>query len=104
MLKTQDSADSGGDHYASSYQDLTTIGMADPADLSNMNHPDIMHMEAFANAGQSAPRTEDSMPQPTSADSGFDMISLGLEEPLPTSDITQELYGQLVPCEQECIY
>lgn len=93
MLKTQDSTEgNGNDHFGRSYQDLTTIGMADPADLSNMSHPDIMHMEAFANAGQSVPRTENPVPPPNNDSMGFDMISLGLEEPLPTSDITEELY------------
>ena len=95
MLKSQDGPDAtGGDHFGSSYQDIGTIGMADPADLSNINHPDIMHMEALANAVQ-PPRGQDNPPIPrlNNESMGFDMISLGLEEPLPTSDITDELYA-----------
>ena len=96
MLKTQDDPNpSGTENFGQSFGDLTSLGMADPADLSNMSHPDIMHMEAFANAGQSLPLPNNQNRPSESETMGFDMISLGLEEPLPKSDVTEELY---VPC------
>lgn len=71
--------------------------MADPADLSTLDHPEMM-------SGRAGPASQNGFTLPTrlfpdqneAADStgGMqDMIALGLEEPMPTSDITDDLYA-----------
>ena len=93
MLKTQDEPTSNNEAERFGYlnQDLSSIGMADPADLSSMGHPEQMRLEAMANASQAGVRPSNAFPQTDPNAPTFDMISMGLEEPLPTQDVTEEL-------------
>ena len=75
--------------------DLSTLGMHDPADVSNIDHITQMRSSAFPTQPDTEQRRQDSTATLEETFS-FDMIALGLEEPLPTSDITDELYGFLV--------
>ena len=98
MLKTTegtDSADGGRNQLHASIQDLSTIGMADPADLSTMDQPDIMSaarvssepgpslLQPTATFAQSMEDVDETFP--------FDLIATGLEEPLPTPVIMSQL-------------
>ena len=116
MLKTSDGPENNGSSggsdgggvlnstsakdFPASMQDLSTLGMSDPADLSNLDHPQVNRMNAFANSGHGQ-----AIPDPPAAPFGvrdgstsfddsfsFEMISLGLEEPLPTQDVIDELW------------
>lgn len=83
--------------FATSMQDLSTIGMEDPVDLSSMEHPEASRLNAFANsgAGQQLPQVGADLFGTGSGsfddNFSFDMIALGLEEPLPTPEATDEL-------------
>ena len=95
MLKNPDGTDAEDPNrdVNLSMADLSTLGMSDPADFSNLDHPSIMRSNAFA-AGMentSAQSGQDTTGQSLEDTFSFDMIALGLEEPLPTSDITDEL-------------
>ena len=92
MLKNPDGTDADENGYNNqSMADLSTLGMHDPADLSNLEHPTAMRYNAFASSTEVEGSRQASLPKLDDTFS-FDMIALGLEEPLPTSDITDELY------------
>ena len=95
MLKTQDEPNNpnAAEHFGYANQDLSSIGMADPADLSTLDHPDVMRMNSFSNAGPQRVNVSKAKPQTDSTGPNLDMISMGLEEPLPTHDIAEELYA-----------
>lgn len=79
--------------------EVPTAGMKDSAGL---NAPNVDRMNAFANSGHGQPIPEGPGLGSTfgAADMGcdlddtfsFEMISLGLEEPLPTQDVIDELF------------
>ncbi|KAI9728704.1 MAG: hypothetical protein M1828_002810 [Chrysothrix sp. TS-e1954] len=90
MLKNPDGTEMDDGTLNASMADLSTLGMHDPADLSNLEHITTMRNNAFPQNMES----DDPRRDPTGnldETFSFDMIALGLEEPLPTADITDEL-------------
>lgn len=70
--------------------DLSTLGLADPTDLSHM--AEMAEMNSLEPSDPAAkPPIGNTIPDLEETFS-FGMISLGLEEPLPSTVITDELY------------
>lgn len=107
MLKTQDSSDLPQDEPTSAADDYDFLARNDGADapavagetVNMVNSDDFMDLESPPlNVAQSAPQQPFTayMPPPHPIDESsfsFELISLGLEEPLPAQDMINELYA-----------
>ena len=105
MLKTDDGVvgqGSSSENVAASTGDFSTMGLANPTDMSSIEHPEVAKMNAMATSapfdnGETEYSTTSGMggtaePAPQLMDeSTFDMVALGLEEPLPIPEDCDEL-------------